>query len=1109
MTRYHGDASGHFLAAKYLAADAQTVTRPADVRSRNLSRFKPMRRLLLLSLPILLVILAVAVGYGYLISRDKGLVRGELEAALEQALGRPVSIGGELDFRLRPLPAVSARGLRVGNAPWAHASELLSVERIDLVPSLIALLRRRIVIRRLELDGVRLWLENSTTGEPNWRLPPAPADAEASPIRVAAIVAEDVELSYFNVDRGITRRVRVDRLEATAAQRTGPLELEFTGDIEGLELAGVARLDSPAKLSDSERAEFSADLRLGESRLRLSGDVTDPDFRDYTGFQVAFELAGRRAALLLDWTDLPIPEMRRFALRGRLEGDGGRLALRGLEGDMAGEGYDVRVAGEAEDLVTMGGIDLRLDAVGTNPVGLVPALELPRPRLGRFSASGRIVGTRPAFALEDVKGELEQDNVELAFEGRVGDLREGRHLELASEISGRRLGLLADVWGLAVPDLDEVELRGVVVGEWSAPTIEALTGTVRKGGITARFAGEVADLSHLSGIALSFEGAGSDLADLDATFGLALPNTESLSAAGRLSGNLQALDLHFERASLTRGDLRLEGTGTIADLAEAPRVDLDLTLSGADVRQGGELIGVELFATDRFRVRGRLQGPLSAPDLEAVTGQFVNPQAILDVQGRVPDVFGGHRLDLRPIFRGRDLAGLGALIGQRWPETDSYTLSGHVHGTWANPTLDEIDVQLSHRAGTLLARGRIGDLLAGRDVALSVDARVASVTAFLPFGGRLWDRLGAVTGNFDISGGPDDYVMAIDELAAGSSRLSGRFNLGFDSGSLTHVHGRLENSVLDITPWLEFAESDAGPDIDPARPSAADERLFSTTPVPIGWMQDLDMDVELAGNQVAIGRGVIDVATGELVVRDQRMRIDPFDVDYSGSEISGGFRLTGSPAPGAELRAKAIGFDLGSLLRRSGLAPEASGRVDLQVDLRAEGDSPRAMATSADGRIALLMVEGSLGQADIQLRLTQVMAGLVRREPRDITVDCGMLDLPVSDGVGRLSVFVLDTPDMLMRGRGTVDFGREQLDILLLPRPKRGRVLAHNANVRIHGPMLDPRQSIDASDTATTVASAIGRFALLGPAGLFVNRSTFERAHQECASTLAEVMRDR
>jgi hypothetical protein len=90
-----------------------------------------------------------------------------------------------------------------------------------------------------------------------------------------------------------------------------------------------------------------------------------------------------------------------------------------------------------------------------------------------------------------------------------------------------------------------------------------------------------------------------------------------------------------------------------------------------------------------------------------------------------------------------------------------------------------------------------------------------------------------------------------------------------------------------------------------------------------------------------------------------------------------------------------------------------------------------------------------------------------------------------------------------------VDFGREQLDILLLPRPKRGSVLAHNANVRIHGPMLDPRQSIDASDTATTVASAIGRFALLGPAGLFVNRSTFERAHQECASTLAEVMRDR
>ena len=136
------------------------------------------------------------------------------------------------------------------------------------------------------------------------------------------------------------------------------------------------------------------------------------------------------------------------------------------------------------------------------------------------------------------------------------------------------------------------------------------------------------------------------------------------------------------------------------------------------------------------------------------------------------------------------------------------------------------------------------------------------------------------------------------------------------------------------------------------------------------------------------------------------------------------------------------------------------------------------------------------------------MSGLVRREPEEVVVKCGMMDMPVSAGVGTLNLFVIETQDMLMRGEGQFNFGQESMNVLLLPRPKRGRTLAHNANVRLVGPIRNPRQRIDASDTAATMAGAIGRFALLGPAGLFINRNTFQRTHEECAGTLAEVMRE-
>jgi hypothetical protein len=116
-----------------------------------------------------------------------------------------------------------------------------------------------------------------------------------------------------------------------------------------------------------------------------------------------------------------------------------------------------------------------------------------------------------------------------------------------------------------------------------------------------------------------------------------------------------------------------------------------------------------------------------------------------------------------------------------------------------------------------------------------------------------------------------------------------------------------------------------------------------------------------------------------------------------------------------------------------------------------------------------------------------------------------MLDFPVEDGVAKAHLAVLDTPDMLMRAKGTIDLDQERYDLLLMPRPKRGRALAHNANVRVRGSLVEPRFSLDASDTTTRVAGAVGRFALLGPAGLFVSTDTFRRDRQECAESLAQL----
>jgi hypothetical protein len=165
------------------------------------------------------------------------------------------------------------------------------------------------------------------------------------------------------------------------------------------------------------------------------------------------------------------------------------------------------------------------------------------------------------------------------------------------------------------------------------------------------------------------------------------------------------------------------------------------------------------------------------------------------------------------------------------------------------------------------------------------------------------------------------------------------------------------------------------------------------------------------------------------------------------------------------------------------------------------------MASSADGRLSLLVTDGLIPDARIPLHLSETVASFVPGvESRDgIYILCGMIDLPVNDGIARSNVLVLDTEAALIKGEGTINFHDETLKVHLVPRPKRARSMAHHVDVEIHGHLSNPQVRVNTLRAAGSVARTAGRFALLGPLGLFVSTDTFRDTHQECAATLAEV----
>ena len=1071
---------------------------------------KDVKRLLLIAgLLVTLPGLLIAAVFLWLKSMDPAFLRSQLEAALENATGREVTISGPLQVTLRPLPSVTLNDVTVANARWTRAPKLLSVRRLSIRPSLRRLAIGQVVLHKIEIEGAQLWLENSLDGRPSWVIEGRASDpGDAPEIRLQSIDVSQLRASYFDAQDGTTRSISLDRLTATASQADVPVNISIRGQIMDLPLAVSGTIGSPDQIQGGEPFAFSLISTLGRTRLELEGDLQDVDFRDYDGLKVDFSGVGQRPVVLMAWTELAIPEMDRFQIEGQLVGEGDRLRLRNLDAQLGDEDYGMHITGGISDLTRLGGMALDFESSGTSPAHFLPRLRGGWLATDRYTASGRLEGSMDSLTLTGLKVEATVKDSELSLDGKIGDLAGAGDADAIFGIRGHDMASVSSFFELPIPDVDELDGTVRVTGPWEDLLVDDVRATLREGSVSGRLSGSIGRLSDLDGLELRLVAEGRDLRDLESLLGAeALIQTDSLKASLVLSGRQRDMSLQIESAELTRDDLSLSGRGWMQNLTDVPRLDLRFDLSGHNIRTIDYFSEIVVPPTDRFRASGRLRGQLAAPDLEELQADADLGAIKARVRGRLPDVLNPHMMELSGEIEGDDLSRLGDIYDQSWPVTSSFTLRTKAGGTWARPRLDDIDGRLVVREGEMQIGGRIGDLLQPRDVYLDVQAKVSSLVALLPWGGRAWERLGQATANFTLSGGPEDYEMEIEHLSAGETELKGRFRANWDDGRLGQLRGDLVDSTLDLGPWLEEGPEAAKDSArSPGRTGAA--LIFPDAPLPTGWLKGRDFDIGLTGLEIMLVDSRLRIVEGLMEVERDAVTIDPFALKFGQDQITGGIRLDAGRHPTslkAELRS--VNFDLGGLIRRIGYSAEAEGKMDLLLDLDTDGDSPRAMANNADGRLAVLLRDGRISQRFQNLGAIQALTSLLpwSTPEGDNRVHCFMADFPLGAGVAESHLLVLDTDDMLMRGEGEIDLGRERIDLMLRPRPKRGRALSHNVNIRVIGPLRNPRYRLATGDTAMKAAGAVGRFAVLGPLGLFVSSDSFRSNRQECAESLDQI----
>lgn len=177
---------------------------------------------------------------------DWNQFRAEIEAQATEAAGRPVSIGGDIRFRILPAPHLTLGKVKVGHNPDADSlpSELdfATFAEIDGEVALAPLIGGDIEITSVRIVEPEFNLEILPDGSANWRgLGIASRVPEEGMFSLASISLEKASfvggtINYRNRLNGRSWKAEDVTGEVVATSLLGPLRSEFTAKIDGIPL---------------------------------------------------------------------------------------------------------------------------------------------------------------------------------------------------------------------------------------------------------------------------------------------------------------------------------------------------------------------------------------------------------------------------------------------------------------------------------------------------------------------------------------------------------------------------------------------------------------------------------------------------------------------------------------------------------------------------------------------------------------------------------------------------------------------------------------------------------------------------------------------------------
>jgi AsmA family protein len=370
---------------------------------------------------------------------------------------------------------------------------------------------------------------------------------------------------------------------------------------------------------------------------------------------------------------------------------------------------------------------------------------------------------------------------------------------------------------------------------------------------------------------------------------------------------------------------------------------------------------------------------------------------------------------------------------------------------------------------------------------------------------------------------PKDRTLRLSELElhGAGSLVKGTLELGL-AGQRPSLKGELSSPRLDLTAVIPQWKKPSA-----TRSESRGRKVIPDEPLALDWLSVLDVEVNIEAGEILFPHAAVTLFRSEIRLKDGLLKL-PLQGKVGGGSLVSTLRVdTRRSKTEAWLLLSLDKGRLGQMLELMGSSTTLDGIVDLEIDVAGQGGSMAELLSTMDGTTLLVLGQGQVENKHLDLLGKGLGTTFVRLlnpnsgAARETTIDCLVNQFVISQGIARCTALVVDTPEMIVSGKGEINLNTEAIDIRFDPKPKGVGVQGIGTlslsmseltkPLKLSGTLAEPALGVDLGRTAWTIGKAAGGVALLGPVGILgvLTGGNFGTQENPCLTAFEQIEQER